>query len=170
MKIGLTVVGSVLEFVGIGLVAAPELMPRLVAVKRRVGASIRRAWQWTLARLRRRRHRSLNAESGEIRITGGGASTSRGFAMVGEGAPLDRQLAFFRDYIEKADRRLDEIDQRLEGLPEEWRRDVDAAREAIDSMMEKRIEEVRDTHIRLRLVGIVLLLIGVPILATANVV
>jgi hypothetical protein len=56
------------------------------------------------------------------------------------------------------------------GLADEWNADITTARGEIESSIEQRVEDVRDAHIRLRLTGIVLLLIGVPILALANVV
>jgi hypothetical protein len=66
--------------------------------------------------------------------------------------------------------RFGNIEDRLAGLADEWNADITTARGEIESSIEQRVEDVRDAHIRLRLTGIVLLLIGVPILALANVV
>ena len=89
---------------------------------------------------------------------------------MGKDASIDRQLEFLREFVERAEERFGNIEDRLAGLADEWKADITTARGEIESSIEQRVEEVRDAHIRLRLTGIVLLLIGVPILALANVV
>ena len=168
MKIFLTVVGASFEFTGIVLVASPELFPRAGAVIRFVRARMSQWWHRLLLRLGRHgRHVFDKGTAGGVGHASAGAV---GFKMVGEDAPLDQQLAFLREFVEKTENRLGELEGRVTDLPRQWQHDIREAREAIDSMVTKRIEQIRDTHIRVRLVGIGFLLAGVPILATANVI
>jgi hypothetical protein len=110
--------------------------------------------------------------SGKATISGVGQVSAKGFGFrpIGENEPVDRQLALLREFVEKTETRFYELDERISELPGQWQEDIREAREAIESMMSKRLEEAESRHIRIRLVGIAFLMAGVPILAIANVI
>jgi hypothetical protein len=62
------------------------------------------------------------------------------------------------------------IERTLREHPEAWRRDLREARTELKDFVREQLERERDVHIRIRLVGVAFLLVGVPLLAVANVV
>jgi hypothetical protein len=169
VKIALTVVGGILEFAGICLVAAPELTPRLARVWAQVGATVAGWWRLVGEHVFRLKREPVH-HFGSSTVSGKGSASARGFAVVGEDTSIERQLEFLREFVERTEQRFGQIEDRVGGLAKEWNTDIETARREIESTIEQRVEEIRDAHIRLRLIGIGLLLLGVPILALANVV
>jgi hypothetical protein len=163
----LTGLGAACEFVGILLVASPELFPRLSRAARSFRGAISRRWAFLLARLGRGRNMTIDAGPGVIRVRAGGASVEH---SIDASTPLERQLAFFRDEITRAQKRLNTLEAKVAEHPEAWRQDIDAARGELETFVMEQVERERDVHITVRLWGIVFLLVGVPLLAVANVV
>jgi hypothetical protein len=168
LKILLTVLGASFEFTGIVLVAAPELFPRLLEVRRSVQARLEGLRRWLLLRLGRQGGKTVYAKAGGA--TAGGFAEARGYASPGKAASVEERLAFLLEQAEKGKKRLDELEDRVGDLPRQWQDDIRAMRAEIEGLVTRRIEEIRDSHIRVRLFGIGFLLAGVPILAYANVI
>lgn len=59
---------------------------------------------------------------------------------------------------------------RLESQSDQWQQDVEERLVEIKGLLEQRLEDVRDAYIGRRLARVILLLIGVPVLAVANLV
>ena len=164
-KVIVVSVGALLEFVGIGLVASPELAPWV----RRLGDAVRRAGRRARARLRRLlrrpRHVVMGAAAGEYGLIGSSAS---GEVTPGKDATLERKVDFLMEETKRTRRRLLEFKRELADHPDRWHRAIEAAKGELESLMDEKVQAVRDAHIRRRLLGIVLLLAGVPLLAWAN--
>lgn len=162
----LTGVGAAFEWVGIWLVAAPELSPRLVRAWGRVRPAAMRVVWWVRRRLgwRGRVSKDLHVRSG-IKV-GGHASA---VLSKGEGASLEEKVEFLLEQDREAQRRLNKVERAIAEQPEAWRQDIEETRGELEAFVREQVERERDVHIRIRLVGIVFLLAGVPLLAVANV-
>jgi hypothetical protein len=112
----------------------------------------------------------LNADAAAREMPRVGLSEALELLVLIHAHDRTRFLAFLLEHARKAEKRLDELDDRVEDLPRQWQDDIRATRAEIEEMVTTRIEEVRDSHIRVRLFGIAFLLAGVPILAVANVI
>jgi hypothetical protein len=168
LKIFLTVLGASFEFTGIVLVAAPELFPRLLEARRSVQARLEGWRRWLLLRFGRQGGKTVYGKGGGVMA--GGSLSARGYASPGETASLEKKLDYLLEQAKKARERLDKLDDRVAELPRQWQDDIRAMRDEIEALMTRRVEEIRDSHIRVRLWGIGFLLAGVPILAIANVI
>jgi hypothetical protein len=175
VKIALTVIGASSEFAGIFLVASPELFPRAAAIARFLMARLAQwrrrlgeRWHRLLFRLGLRQGRHV---FGKSTVTGVGHASAKGFGYrpIDEDESIERQLALLHEFVEKTEARFHELEESVSELPGQWQQDIRAARDAIESMMVKRLKEAEDRH-RVRLVGIAFLMAGVPILAYANVI
>jgi hypothetical protein len=164
-KVIVVSVGALLEFVGIGLVASPELAPWV----RRLGDAVRRAGQRARARLRRLlrrpRHVVMGAAAGEYGLIGSSVS---GEVTPGKDATLERKIDFLMEETKRTRRRLSELKREIANHPGRWHRAIEAAKGDLESLMDEKVEAVRDAHLNVRRWGVVLVLLGVPLLAWGN--
>lgn len=87
---------------------------------------------------------------------------------MGEDATVERKLAFLLEQAERTQTRLNDLTRELADLPKTWRADVAAARGELLAVVDAKLEAERNAYVRSRLIGIVLLSIGVPIVFVAN--
>ena len=70
--------------------------------------------------------------------------------------------------------RLGRIEARLESQPERWRQDIEEARSELGAETQKKLEEelkmVRDSHIKWRISGVGILLVGIALGTAGNLV
>jgi hypothetical protein len=85
-----------------------------------------------------------------------------------EGLSLQEQVAYLLRRDQETQQRLNAAETEQASHPARWGRDIEEARHALEQRIERRLEDARDVYIRRRLLGVVLLLFGVPILAAAN--
>lgn len=117
--------------------------------------------------LRRRQDVVVQAASSGGAVVGGHAS---GFVSVNPDASLEEKVAFLLDRDRKNQQRAEATERSLAEHPKAWRRDIETARDELETDFLHHLERERDAYIGRRLVGIVVLLVGVPLLAVANVV
>jgi hypothetical protein len=158
----LVVVGWPLETIGVVLIAAPELVPR---AKRAVQAARARAAA-AVRHLLRRHLSTTRASTVSGRLSASGTSS----LSISDAATADEVLAFVRRQIAELQARASRVEDRVAGLPEEWKRDIAEATAALSADIDAAIERVRDAYIGWRLAGIACLLLGGTLLALANLV
>jgi hypothetical protein len=156
-KVALILIGMALEVVGLILTASPELAPRWRRLRHFGAERIRRL-------LRRPRHIVMEAGAGGIVLDGRGF----GYVSVPEGAPLERQLAFLREQAEEAQRRLNELEHRAAEMPEQWRKDVETTRAALEARIAQELEQARELFIVQRFIGLTCIATGSVVLAVVN--
>jgi hypothetical protein len=163
----LTGLGAGCEFFGILLVAAPELFPRFGRSWTKIREGLSQAWRRLLRLFGRRQHITVS-----VGAAGAVASGGRLSAIVSKdpNAPLEEKVAYLLDQDRKTQERLNALDHAIEAQAEQRRREIQAAREALETFVRESLERERDVHIRVRLAGVGFLLVGVPLLAAANVV
>jgi hypothetical protein len=162
----LTGLGAGCEFVGILLVAAPELFPRAVSVWRSARERAGAMRSKLLRLLGRPRHITMEAEAGGVSVMGSGVE---GLISKDRNASLEEKVAYLLDRDKQTQKQLSALNRALAAAKEESRRDLRVAVSELRAFVADRLERERDVHIHVRLYGIVLLLIGVPLLAVANI-
>jgi hypothetical protein len=163
--------GGSAELFGLLLVASPELVPIL----QRVASLGRRAWRQVLRLLRKVEaafRRLLRRPLPHVVSVGAGGARAGGFppsgrASVGDEATLEEKV----DYLLRRDQDVQDSLERLEGslaaLPGRWKTDVEQASQALRDEHARALAELRDRHMQARLLGVVLLAVGI-VLATAG--
>lgn len=162
--VALSVLGGSIDITGGLLVASTELVPRWQRLHERV----RRAADAVAVRLGRR-PRSQTIEAPFIE------SRTRVFspALVGEApidAPLERQLEFLLAQADDSQRRLGEVEQLVGEVPAQIAAEVGRLRQELVTRFSEQLAASRETYIRWRLLGIVLLAVGGAVQAAANLV
>jgi hypothetical protein len=66
--------------------------------------------------------------------------------------------------------RLEEVHHSLESMPARWRADISEASETLRSEHTRALEQMRDRHLKARLLGVALLLIGIGLATAGNLV
>jgi hypothetical protein len=162
--IALSVLGGSIDITGGLLVASGELVPRW----HRVRGEVRRAADALAVKLGRR-PRDHTIEMPFIE------SRTRVFspALVAQppiGAPLARQVDFLLDEAERGQRRLGDLEQRLSEVPAQIAAETERLRQDLVRRFSEQLAASRETYIRWRLLGIVLLAVGGAVQAAANLV
>lgn len=163
--------GGAAEFVGILLVASPEL--ELALVRSRGIAS--RAWERTVDATRRGWYSVLRRlGKGRRTIPLGTAHESE--AAVGFGVPKQEDqlqpgedpVAFLLRRAAHLGRSLEELTGRVEQQRGEWLRDIRERADQQSQEHQRALKDLRWEHFRPRLAGVVLLVIGVLISTFGN--
>lgn len=157
MKVTFTIIGVGLEILGLVLTASPELVPRA----RRFGAGLEARMRRLL---RRPRHFVMEAAAGGITL-GGRAS---GYVSVSDDASPERKLRFLVDQAVETQRRLDDVETRLQELPAEWRKEMEGTRTALEERIAQELHDAREQFIGGRLTGLALIVIGSVLLGIIN--
>lgn len=109
----------------------------------------------------------MGAAAGEFGLVGSRAS---GFVEPRPDWSLEEQVAFLLRQDERAQARFDKLETVVAEQPAAWRQDIAEVRGELEVFVLEQVERERDMHIRVRLVGVGFLLVGVLLLAVANVV
>lgn len=166
--------GGSAELFGVLLIAAPELVPILH------GAGSAVASAWTCARetarnaadtvrrwVGRPRNRTIRM-GGTATVSATGSVSAR--VTVSAGTTLEDRVAFLLRREQEMQGRLEEITTTLNRHPEDWRGDIEAASEALRGEQADALRELRAEHLRERLLGLGLLLLGVVLATWGNLV
>lgn len=165
--------GGSLEFWGVLLVASPELAPSL----RRLGAALVAARSHTKALARRAANKARRMlrlpprpieMSGTVNVSGELALSSRGIVGVPEEASMEEKVAFLIQREEVTQKRMAELQETLNGLPERWRDDIEVTAGKLRHEQREGLDELRDEHLAARLGGVVLLVAGLVLATWGN--
>jgi hypothetical protein len=101
-----------------------------------------------------------------MHMTGSGVEV----VSVAATASVERKLDFLITQSEELQQRLGVAENRLRDLPDVWRGELRQLRAEIDGLIASELERVRETHIGIRLTGIVCLLVGSSLISIAGLV
>ena len=160
----LITLGVVNELYGVLLVAAPELEP----YARRLARWLADVLHSMIHRLWHRVGRLLGLLGPKV-VTVGGVASTRAVgslrASVVRGPPpgaSDRDVIWWLvAQIKKAQERLNELEGRLDELPNEWRRDISTIRSELEQVSMQLVREEADRRIELRLIGVGFIVVGI---------
>jgi hypothetical protein len=86
----------------------------------------------------------------------------------GPGTTVEDNLRYLLELAQESQERLSKLEQDVADLPRRWGRDVERIGRELRAELDHAIAGSEERHIGIRLAGVVLLLVGVPILAIAN--
>jgi hypothetical protein len=167
--------GGSAEFFGLLLVAAPELVPILQSI----GATAVGGWR-SLRALQReaaaRLLRLLGRPPRQHVVVGAGGATARG-SVSGSGrvshspgATLEGKV----DYLLRRDQQVQDALERLhlslEAMPGRWEAAIGEASETLRAEHSRALVQLRERHLQPRLLGILLLAVGVALATAGNLV
>lgn len=114
-----------------------------------------------------RRHRSVTAHvsAASAFSAGGHVSTP---VEPGASATLEETVAHLVRESKRAQGRLNNLEHNVRELPEAWQRDVAAAGEAIEELVERRLTETQERYLRARQLGLVCLIGGLVLASLSN--
>jgi hypothetical protein len=159
------------ELFGLLLIASPELVPIIQAAGSAISSLLRRLRRWALPvedRLRRL--------VGRPRLHRVGSSVTLPYEVVGRAAPrasapqaasAAAKVAFLLERDQETQTRFEQVEQKLANLPRDWQSDIADASASLRSEHVKALEQMRDRHMQARLLGVVLVAVGI-VLATAG--
>jgi hypothetical protein len=157
--------GIALEFLGVVLVGAPDLVPGA----RRLSAWLAREWERGTRRVLRalgirRPQRITTGVAAEYDIAGRAA----GLVHATSAKTLEEKVAFLLRRDELTQTAMQELNDRLVELEKETRRRLDAQREEVEAFVREEIA-VEDARYRwARVLGAVLLVVGLVCTAVAT--
>lgn len=158
--------GAGAEFVGIILVASPDLFPEA-----------RRLSRWIEPRLRRVENslRRLVGLPARRRVVYGSAAGAIGFGGSAEGivgfnpdATLDEKVEFLLRRNEQSQREANVLTRRIDALQHETAEQLAHSQRDMEALIETRLEAERESYRPLRLLGVFALAIGLGIVTIAN--
>jgi hypothetical protein len=157
--------GGSFELFGLLLAAAPELVPILRAVGRRVASAWRKAADFVRRVLRLPRHHRL-VVSDSVSVEGAGSLSAS--LSIAPGASLDEKVEFLLRRYNETEDRLDEIAKTLRQHPDDWQAAIDAATASLRTEQAEAIRALRGEHLRERLLGVAMLLLGLVLATWGN--
>lgn len=169
LKDWLYVLAGGAEAVGVLWIAAPELEPRFTrgvrATSRLLGASLRRFWGWVRVTILRRDPPglTLSASAGDA-VAGGDSASVR--VSVGAGRTVEERIDFLMRRDQEVQGALEDINQRLAAEP--WQPPLREAIEMLRQSNDAAVTRAAERHIGVRLLGIVLLVVGIALGTWAN--
>jgi hypothetical protein len=165
MKVAVVLIGALLEWFGVFLIASPELVPRWRRARAALGRATDSLRGWLRRLLRRRR-----VVTGSSEVSARGGASAKGYVVRGrpDDPSLEARVAWLLEEHERTQERLGVVENVLHELPEEWRRDIERAKGEMEATAVQKVEEAQGAYINRRLTGVVLVLLGVPLLAWAN--
>lgn len=162
------------ETFGLLLVAAPELVPILQTI----GLAVVRGWSRMKVLLRQAEgavRRLLRRPRGQVVSASGALVTAAGFSAKGrvglkEDATLEEKVEYLLRRDEAVQDRFEETHDSLESMPGRWRADIREASETLRGEHTRALEQMRDRHLKARLLGVALLLVGIGLATAGNLV
>jgi hypothetical protein len=154
------------EFFGVLLIAAPELAPLLL----RAQVVVADGWRAAMIRRRdvvaaiRRRFRQPQPEPAYIDARSGTSSVSGGGSLslsTGPGQTLEEKVDFLLRREQGLQEHLKTVVGEVGQLPEKWGAEIREAESDLRAEFNREIREVEERHIRARLLGLVLVVIGI---------
>jgi hypothetical protein len=163
MKTILSLVGAVVELLGILLVASPDLVP---------GAGRFAAWarpriENLVRRLVRARPHPINQETATSELRLGGNLLVK---LSSQAQTLQEQVAFLLRRDAEAQRSMNELRQRVGSLEEALKREVASVQEHLEDRIEDRIAEAQRDFRTARFFGVAALAVGLGLSTAGNLV
>jgi hypothetical protein len=156
----LVVIGWPVEVVGVLCVAAPDWWPP-------TREALARGW----SHVRRFLRRPVIVKAGTATAHAHAHGVAVGTVSLPADADVERRVAFLMERVELLQRRLGHVENEVaEGLERRWTEAIDAASRDLRTEMATGLAEVRGEYLRIRQVGLVLLVVGGAMLAAANLV
>lgn len=170
MRAVLFIAGAAIEFVGIVLVASPDLFPYAARMSEWLARQYRRIVdplrRWLVRLFRRDREGISHVVGGGGVTTVGGAVTGR--AWVTEDASLEEKVRFLLARHDDTQRVIDDLGRRLA----EVEGSIDPKLATLEASMTDHVSESLDRAHReyraLRLVGVAFLVVGLGCVTVAN--
>jgi hypothetical protein len=166
-------VGFCNELVGVLMVASPELLPRIESAARWAGAASRSVgaklvvFLHRLFRVARDVHVLLGAATGVATV---GSLDVRGQVGPPAEATTEEKVAWLIERERLTQDKLQTIEKELRDLPGRWQADIDVARQELEGLSRELVRRVADARIRLRLLGLLYVVIGLVFSLAGNVV
>jgi hypothetical protein len=163
MSATLLAVGTVLEVLGAGMVAAPEIAPLLSRATRTVLGS-RLA---TRVRLLVRGRRDIVVDidpAMEINF----ATRVSGSTSVADDASDERKLAWLLTQAKETEERLDKVERELADESERRREEIEELRGDFETRVSSEIRRESELYLTLRRLGVVLVIAGVVLVSIGS--
>ena len=167
--------GGAFELCGLVGVAAPEISLALETV----APPLSRAWRWASADVRRLedaiRSRFGRPRPGKVYEGTGTLSAhthieADGVVTVGRNLPLPERVDRLTEVVEEVQDQQNTIRREIRGLPGRWKADVDANAAELRQEHATELRRLRDEHKLARLIGVLLLAIGIVLATLGNLV
>jgi hypothetical protein len=156
----LVVVGWPVETLGVLLVAAPDWVPP-------TRRSLVRGWSQVRRILRRPTVIHLGKATSESRSYGVAIAS----VSMPDYAPLDERVAFLMERVKLLQQRVGRVESEVgEGLERRWTDAIEASAREMRGEVATGLAHLRGEYLRVRQVGLGLLIVGGAMLAAANLV
>jgi hypothetical protein len=167
--------GGSAEFFGLLLVAAPELVPILQSIGaaaaggwRSLRALQRKAAARLLRLLGRPQHQRVVVGAGGV--TAGGHLSGSGRVSHSPGATLEGKVDYLLRRDQQVQDALERLNLSLEAMPGRWQAAIAETSETLRGEHSRALEQLREHHLQPRLLGILLLAVGVGLATAGNLV
>lgn len=159
------------EFFGVALVATPELVPIFAAASSAIASLWRRfkAWLRRVADAVRRRLGRPRAHFISVSPAGSVATAGDLSARVSTSATtLEEKVEYLLRRDQDVQARLEGHDRALRDLPARWQADIGDTAATLRQEHAEALDRLRERHLRARLLGVGLLVIGIAVATWGN--
>lgn len=164
------VIGGVAEALGVILIAWPDLKPRLLVIRRLTSGvvigfftSIPRVFS-EVARRGVAYFRGMSDVGAQVSDTG----TSTGHSSQTADEVRVTGEAETRAWLRELANRITALEDDVMRLPSQWSDDIDRARRDVETEIRKGLHDLAEREIELRLLGLLLLLLGLFLSSVGN--
>jgi len=160
-------IGAASELLGIGLVAAPDLVPGARRFSRWLGPR----WRTIENRLRRRLHLPLRSITHSVEMTGtvGASGSLSAVVSIGTAATtLEEQVAFLLRRNEEAQKEVNAVVERVAAIEQDLPRRLDELREGFETRLESELAAALTEYRPARIIGAGLVALGLGLATAGN--
>jgi hypothetical protein len=168
----LVTLGAANEILGVLLVASPELLPRIQTVGTFI-ARYFRAWLrqfgrflWRLLGLPGRTY----IDAATATATATGSAEERILHGPPPGATREQLLDWLIKEYKALEDRVHELEKEVRGLPKRWRDEIAKTRKELERSAGELVRSTADRNLRLRLLGLLYVIVGIFLAWLGNVV
>jgi hypothetical protein len=161
------------ELFGVLLVAAPEIAPILARAWRalqRVAASVKTMALTIPHALRRLTGRPAPTKPVELNLSdASGVSEALSLRLSTDPkGTTDEKISYLLRRDQATQQQLQAMAAQIGTLPDSWRREIDHATTRTQKDITERLHKLRDQHLRARLLGLALLVLGIALNTWGN--
>ena len=165
MRATLYIAGAVIEFVGIVLVASPDLVP----YEQRLSAWLTRQYARAVDRLRRLlrrpRHVTVHVNAAGAIATAGHVTTKK---SIRDDATVEEKVRFLLTRDEEAQRDVQVLDRRIAELQTTIDSKLGALRSTMTAHVAESLDSAHREYLALRLVGVAFVVVGLTLATLGN--
>jgi|SRR5579862_9859735 len=164
-RVWFIVMGAANELLGVLMIASPELLPIIASLLARLYAQLRRFARWLGWHMRRIFHWP---RAHFDNVTAGITATGSLQARVGRVAPTTLQDVI--RWVTRHDQELQDHQERLNSMPDEWKMDIDKRAEQTEKLARALVKGLADRNLELRLLGVAFVVLGIFLSTAGNLV